>query len=219
MSDDLRNASPAARTGLRKLDPSADNAFSKPSKRINDGEDLAAFLVSQAYVDIMTFLLQLNKSMFPTITIESKTQDVHVWPTDALEVSLSPQAMRVSVIIQTLENMILDAPAEVGPRRFGNAAFRTWYKAVEARTPELIAQALQLDVLDYTRNDAERQSLKEELGAYFLGSFGDSQRLDYGTGHELSFLAFLGCIWKLNGFASAAEGEEERGIVFGIIEP
>ncbi|KAL9603818.1 MAG: hypothetical protein Q9219_000927 [cf. Caloplaca sp. 3 TL-2023] len=58
-----------------------------------------------------------------------------------------------------------------------------------------------------------------ELGPYFLGAFGSAQRLDYGTGHELSFLAFLGCIWKLGGFESSSSGNEERGIVLGIIEP
>lgn len=35
---------------------------------------------------------------------------------------------------------------------------------------------------------------------YLLGSFGSPQRLDYGTGHELSFAAFLCGIWVLGGF-------------------
>jgi serine/threonine-protein phosphatase 2A activator len=30
-----------------------------------------------------------------------------------------------------------------------------------------------------------------EILPYFVGSFGSAQRLDYGTGHELSFAAFL----------------------------
>jgi hypothetical protein len=37
----------------------------------------------------------------------------------------------------------------------------------------------------------------------------------YGTGHELSFLAFLGGIWKLNGFPKTDPGVEERAIVVG----
>jgi serine/threonine-protein phosphatase 2A activator len=51
-----------------------------------------------------------------------------------------------------------------------------------------------------------------------LGSFGSPQRLDYGTGHELSFLAFLGCLWKLNFFPRSEQGVEERGIVLGVFE-
>jgi serine/threonine-protein phosphatase 2A activator len=32
---------------------------------------------------------------------------------------------------------------------------------------------------------------------YFLGGFGSGQRLDYGTGHELSFAAFLCALFLL----------------------
>jgi serine/threonine-protein phosphatase 2A activator len=62
----------------------------------------------------------------------------------------------------------------------------------------------------------------DELRAYFLGSFGSATRLDYGTGHELSFLAFLGCLWQLGGFkdeTSHRSGDIERSIVFGVFEP
>ena len=59
-----------------------------------------------------------------------------------------------------------------------------------------------------------------ELKAYFVGGFGSSQRMDYGTGHELSFVAFLGCLWKLGGFqGSDVDGEVERSVVLGVIEP
>ncbi|KAJ2903948.1 hypothetical protein MKZ38_009112 [Zalerion maritima] len=67
----------------------------------------------------------------------------------------------------------------------------------------------------------EENTLHAELRSYFTGSFGSKQRLDYGTGHELSFLAFLGCLWKLGVFDSAAEEEEQtsRQIVLGILHP
>ena len=38
-----------------------------------------------------------------------------------------------------------------------------------------------------------------ELVAYFTGSFGNASRIDYGTGHELAFLAFL-CALHLLGY-------------------
>jgi serine/threonine-protein phosphatase 2A activator len=60
---------------------------------------------------------------------------------------------------------------------------------------------------------------REELEVYLLGSFGSSQRLDYGSGHELSFLAFLGCLWKLGAFPASEDGSQERGIVLGVLEP
>lgn len=45
-------------------------------------------------------------------------------------------------------------------------------------------------------------SAEIELSAYILGSFGEPSRLDYGTGHELSFCAFLLCCLKLNVYTS-----------------
>jgi serine/threonine-protein phosphatase 2A activator len=40
-----------------------------------------------------------------------------------------------------------------------------------------------------------------ELAAYLCSSFGDRQRIDYGTGHELNFIALLLCLSKLQAFA------------------
>jgi len=36
-----------------------------------------------------------------------------------------------------------------------------------------------------------------EITSYLLGAFGSGQRLDYGTGHELSFAAFLCTLFLL----------------------
>lgn len=39
----------------------------------------------------------------------------------------------------------------------------------------------------------ERRECNIELSRYFVESFGNSIRIDYGTGHELSFFAFMCC--------------------------
>lgn len=75
------------------------------------------------------------------------------------------------------------------------------------------------EVLQTKSADENGPDVKTELKAYFLGSWGHCQRLDYGTGHELSFLAFLAAIWKLNGFPKTTPGVEERAIVLGVIQP
>jgi serine/threonine-protein phosphatase 2A activator len=59
----------------------------------------------------------------------------------------------------------------------------------------------------------------DELQKYLLGSFGSAQRLDFGTGHELSFLAFLAGLWKLGAFSADAQDSLERELVLGVIEP
>ncbi len=215
MADDVRNTGIGAGSCLRRLDLGTKIAPEEPRKRINDGEDLGFFLQSRAFTDIVTFIGQLNWSMFPE---PMEDGEIRPWPTQSVHILLSPQVMRIKVLIQTLGTILKETPPESGPRRFGNVAFRKWYAQVEDRTPALLQLALPDDVWSHV-DTAQRDLLKKELGVYLLGGLGSAERLDYGTGHELSFLAFLMGIWKLNGFAPRDLGEEERGIVVGIIEP
>ncbi|KAH8689491.1 phosphotyrosyl phosphatase activator [Talaromyces proteolyticus] len=200
---------------LERIDKSK-HVFLEPSKKIHEGGDVQAFLTSKAYRDIMTFLLQLNRAMFPRRKDNDSTL---TWPLQSLDVEFSEPVRRLQLLLSKLVGFIDEVPPDSGPRRFGNISFRRWYQIVTDRAPELLDEAISSEVL-YTGDSAsDTPTARTELTAYFLGSFGSSQRLDYGTGHELSFLAFLGCIWKLNGFPQADAGVEERGIVLGVIEP
>lgn len=40
----------------------------------------------------------------------------------------------------------------------------------------------------------ELHAAAEELAEYFKESFGDKTRIDYGTGHETTFIAWLCCL-------------------------
>ncbi|KAL9094952.1 MAG: hypothetical protein Q9165_002902 [Trypethelium subeluteriae] len=203
--------------GLRILSPEAGHSFIQPAKRIHDGEDVSFFLSSKAYTDLTTFLLQLNASMFPRKD-ESST-NIYSWEVGIQNVEYSAANKQLKKLINQLETFIEEAPPDTGPRRFGNISFRKWYSLVEERVSDLIDQYVPVSVLDFTTKDNTVITAKDELRAYLLGSFGSAQRLDYGTGHELSFVAFLGCMWKLGGFRKTEAGVEERGIVLGVIEP
>lgn len=127
-------------------------------------------------------------------------------------------------LLKQVEKIIDDAPLDPGPRRFGNVGFRTWHVVLQERAGKLLREYLPRGVVE-----GDDAAAMEEVTAYFLGGFGSAQRLDYGTGHELSFLAFLGCLWKLGAFQGSAEGDAheggdvpgavERSIVLGVIEP
>ena len=207
---------------LEQIDIARPPSFKPLVKQINNGDDVSEFLTSRAYKDIMTFILQLNRAMFPSkipAEDESQRQSVQTWPLSCDAVDFSEPVRRLQLLLERVESVIEDVPPDTGPRRFGNIAFRKWHEELEKRADDLLRECLSSELLDLKGNDSESVTAKTELKAYFIGGFGSGQRLDYGTGHELSFLAFLAGIWKLGGFARDDPGFEERGMVLGVIEP
>ncbi|KAJ5695604.1 hypothetical protein N7536_006016 [Penicillium majusculum] len=190
-------------------------AFIEPSKKIHESQDVSTFLTSKAYTDIMTWILQLNRSMFP---LKLADDTIQTWTLNSDAIQYSAPVRQLQRLLSKLEDIIQEVPPDTGPRRFGNISFRRWSEVVESRASDLLKECLPADLLD-RRSSADGTTAEMELKSYFLGSWGSGQRLDYGTGHELSFLAFLGGIWKLNGFPNADPGVEERAIVVGVIHP
>jgi serine/threonine-protein phosphatase 2A activator len=46
----------------------------------------------------------------------------------------------------------------------------------------------------------ERKSAAEEISVYLEEGLGNSTRIDYGTGHEMSFVMFLCCLFRVGFF-------------------
>jgi len=178
-----------------------------PCKRINDGDDLNFFLASTAYRDIKIWLLQLNRALFPT---KDESGSISVCTLDSPP-SFSPVITSLNALVGDFEKLIAEAPPHTGPRRFGNVAFREWYRLAEEQADTLLEKYLGSSL----KGHANDLTVLAELKAYLLGGFGSALRLDYGTGHELSFLAFLACLSKINAFAPG----EERAIVVGVVQP
>ena len=197
--------------GLQQVDPTLLKAFAPPSKIINDAKDVDFFLTSRAYSDIVTFLLQLNASCFP----RKSADEPQVWELGGNTPPATPTTTQLSKLLSALASFIDEAPPDTGPRRFGNIAFRKWYGLAEANI-----QRIWQETLPALRHGANLGADKE-LVAYLLGGFGSAQRLDYGTGHELSFLAFLAGLWKLGAIEPTCDetGTQERALVFHVIEP
>ena len=209
---------------LASLDAKHEHMFLVPTKRIHEVQDVSHFLTSRAYGDLMTFLLQLNRALFPQkVKTNDQNPEVRVWQLGMSRYNFSDTVKRLQRLLNQIEALIDEIPPDEGPRRFGNVSFRKWYQRVESSASELLQDHLPSSSIKSTPSGS---SIPEEILPYFLGSFGSAQRLDYGSGHELSFFAFLGCIWKLGGFenqpsASEApsfnEDDQSRGIVLGIL--
>jgi serine/threonine-protein phosphatase 2A activator len=81
-----------------------------------------------------------------------------------------------------LRNLLEQTPPVKQSAPFSNPAFKTWHRLLTQNAS---------DLLGGITPDPEAQF-------YFLFSFGNPARLDFGSGHELNFLAFICCLFRLN---------------------
>ncbi|KAK3945636.1 Serine/threonine-protein phosphatase 2A activator 1 [Diplogelasinospora grovesii] len=231
---------------LERLDPAKPHTFIRPTKRIIEGSDMSHFLTSGAYRDIMLFIFQLNRSLCPrkkTAGSSAPTPtptpgpprararadpNVQTFTLSAGRNSDIEPIKKLRELLKKVDAIIDEAPPDKNAgRRFGYAQFRDFYALLEQRADSLLKEYLPQHVLGFSTQQQPPESGEgrvgpmEELKAYFLGSWGSQQRLDYGTGHELSFLVFLGCLYKLGAFQDDSRDTDEisRSIVFGVIEP
>ncbi|RPA96634.1 PTPA-domain-containing protein [Choiromyces venosus 120613-1] len=205
----------ASNSVLQPIDP-AKHTFAIPTKRIHVQEDVPHFLTSPAYKLITSFILHLNASASPLNPVTGELSNPQNYMLTSPTINVSPEVDGVIQLIHKLEALMTQAPPDPGPRRFGNTAYRHWYVLVEAALSgpnSLLDQHLPASVLS-PKGEGE-VSAKQELLPYLFGSFGSSQRLDYGTGHELSFLAFLCGIWVLGGFQA---GRDELGLALKCLD-
>lgn len=174
--------------------------------------------------------MQLNRALCPR---KSPSGPSKTFPLVGGNRQDTAAVRRLRELLDRTAKFIDDAPPDPGPRRFGNISFRKWYQLLEDNVDGLLNEFVSADIINFgasgdttgqqsgaTGEDDQSPRAVNELRAYFLGAFGSPQRLDYGTGHELSFLAFLGCLWKLGAFKDGVQGGEiERSIVLGVFEP
>jgi serine/threonine-protein phosphatase 2A activator len=126
-------------------------------------------------------------------------------------------------VIAEASALIDEVPPIEQPMRFGNKAFRTWRQQARARAPTWVAQVVATRGDDAEEGAEPRAAGGEsapvscddgdavsELITYLCESFGNETRVDYGSGHELSFVAFLAGLFKL-GLLSAGDAAMSPG--------
>lgn len=75
--------------------------------------------------------------------------------------------------------------------RFGNPDFRQWH----ANISNIVKSTISDNIIPFAILNDIKDVVKQEFSEYLLSSFGNLERLDYGTGHELNFLIFLYCLY------------------------
>ncbi|PNH03394.1 Serine/threonine-protein phosphatase 2A activator [Tetrabaena socialis] len=152
-------------------------------KRILSADDLKRFLAGESVKGFMAFILSVNEA----VAGKKAVGDASYSP--------SPAVQALCGVLTRLCALVDEVPPEEQSLRYGNPAFRTWCSRLAELAPGLLGSVLP---------DAVRQA-SVELVPYLLDSFGNSTRIDYGTGHETTFVALLYCLAKLGVF-----GEEDR---------
>lgn len=179
--------------------------YTVPIRKIFSKSDLERFDESAYHAEILEFLQRLQESV-----VDVRVTDV-VRELEECPEKVSPTVRNVRALLETAEAWVDEYPAIGTSSRFGNPAFRDWCKRLarevrvssgldEKEKEELKGEGEGADAK--TGNDGTLlwfvpKEARVELGGYLSASFGSAKRIDYGTGHELSFLVFLLSLYKM----------------------
>ncbi|KAK3273066.1 hypothetical protein CYMTET_18669 [Cymbomonas tetramitiformis] len=144
--------------------------FTMPKKQIRTEKDLQHFLSSDTHNSFVQFIVSLNES------VKGKPLGVECLVTERIQ--------SIVDLLGTLSTWVDEIPPATQQMRYGNTAFRTWQERLANSVIDLSSSVLPENLKDATI----------ELAPYLLESFGNGVRIDYGTGHETNFIAWLYCL-------------------------
>ena len=150
--------------------------FQEPTRRILSSHDQDLFLSSPTYSLILSFAFSLSESV-----ADRKISSIDILKTH-------PSINDILFILDSIEETISRCPpADQGGSRFGNPAFRDFIDSISTQSLSW-----------HRRLGLPSQSSIEEVSSYLHQSFGNRQRIDYGSGHELNFMVWLLCLNRLS---------------------
>ncbi|KAG6005134.1 Serine/threonine-protein phosphatase 2A activator 2 [Claviceps maximensis] len=149
--------------------------FVTPKRRILSQKDHDLFLASPTSDLIKAWIFGLAESVVDTPCSAVNGNDASDTVTAILD------------ILKEAESLLAKSPPdEQGGSRFGNKAFRRFLDLLSDRA-NAWHQTLGL----------EKQAAIDEAATYLVHSFGNRNRIDYGSGHELNFMMWLLCLYQL----------------------
>ncbi|XP_015164743.1 serine/threonine-protein phosphatase 2A activator isoform X2 [Solanum tuberosum] len=147
--------------------------FQTPVKKIHNQNDIVQFQSSPTCQNFLGFVVLLSES----IRSHKLSDPCHE----------SPVVLAIVSVLETLSVYVDEIPLAPLSSRYGNLAYRTWHERMSCDAESFLLQFLPPDL----------HSATVELVPYFTDSFGNSSRIDYGTGHETNFAAWLYCLARL----------------------
>ncbi|KAM1316646.1 hypothetical protein ACFX13_020401 [Malus domestica] len=147
--------------------------FQSPSKVIQSPDDLRRFHDSFSGKHFVGFIAALSDS------IRAKKISDPCHQSDVVNTLVS--------ILETLIQWVDEIPPTQQAARYGNVSFRSWHERLSETSHSLMLQFLPEHLHPSTI----------EIVPYFTDSFGNPSRIDYGTGHETNFAAWLYCLARM----------------------
>lgn len=195
----------SADKGRRGIDPTSRAIPArKPKKCILSREDMAFWKASMARAELVDFIKRVAAATAGRPLNDSAVSAGSLQvPHGATRLALELDALRASICRYP--------PVPSSAQRFGNRAFRSWFAAAAAT-----AQAACTRVLRAAGLKNIQPAIASELAAHLMRSFGNPDRLDFGTGHEIAFAVFTLCLTRaraLGGELSSAKSVSKIGLV------
>lgn len=176
-----RSSQPANPTPVPPTPPLPDRpdlsnwSFKVPTRRILSEKDHETFLSSSTFNLIVAWVFGLAESVV----------DV---PCSAVREGETSNAVKTLLrILEEAEQLTtMSPPNEQGGSRFGNKAFRGFLDRARDRSVQW-----------HKDLGLENEEAIAEASTYLNHSFGNGNRIDYGSGHELNFMVWLLCLYQL----------------------
>lgn len=171
---------------------SSSNMSCEPSevcRKILRIEDMDTWKRSVGYKDYLAFVKMINDM--------AKGAHDAFWDPDTVS---HPLLTTVRSLLERLVSRVESIRPFEDDRnqRFGNKAYRIWFDQMKE------------DVENYL-SEHHPNPKGQELKYYLLDSFGNQQRIDYGTGHEMNFAIFLmGLYQMLQSSESSSRDDAKR---------
>ena len=145
------------------------NQFRTPERAILEFKDLELFQKSKCCSDILDFIKICTESV-----MNSKISDL-------VELGYSDVVKKFEEFMRKLYDLIDEVPPIKQPMRFGNKAFKIWHDRMKVESDIFLSGILPKELI----------GAKIEMASYIDDMFGNTTRIDYGTGHELNFMIFF----------------------------
>merc|ERR1712018_1110244 len=150
-------------------------SYTTPTKQIKSVDDVMKWEASEAYQEYLGFIQMIGDAI-----ANKKIRD------ESVEKSL--EVTKFVDLLEILSNWIDEIKPVEQRQRFGNKAFKEWHSKLMDESEKLLGNLV-----------TEKEAIKE-IQVYLHDSFGNSTRIDYGTGHEMAFVMFLTCLFHIKVF-------------------